>query len=124
VLGEEALSLTLQEEERSANYIAGAILAPASTLRRAHLHFGNVLRPIAKAFGMSDTAMHLRLAEVLKDERAVVTKRKNIFIRSQGKFPWEAVDVVAVARGEIVDPRIEVVPMRGLERGRAALRVR
>lgn len=90
------LTLSLEEEERAANYVAAAIMAPAPMVRRAHAHFGNgfqAIKPIAKCFGMSPTSAELRVGEVVGDgEHAVATKSGNIllanFTARQLAFPW------------------------------------
>lgn len=125
VLGEAGIRLPFDQEESAANYIAAAVMAPVPLLKRAHSYYGEKLRPIAKTFGMSETATQLRLAEVLGDERGVVTKRGHVFVRSQGAFPWAEVALVAVARGQVIDNRLETAPMRGgIDRGRVALRAK
>lgn len=114
------------EEERAANYLAAAILAPAESIRRAHRYFGNELRqlrPLAKTFGLSQTSTQLRLGEVLGDERAIVTARNgNILTRGQ---VWATVPVLEVARGSRRTIGILKVTLRGgIDEGRIALRAR
>ncbi len=86
------------EEERAANYVGAAILAPAKAFRRAHLHFGrelSALRPLAKAFGLSQTSAQLRIAEVFSEDRAVVTANSgHVFARGP---TWETACVVELA---------------------------
>lgn len=113
------------EKELAANYVAAALLAPPSTVRRAYSAFGESLKPIAKAFGLSQTSATLRLAEVRGDERAVVTKRGNVILRSQGSFPWADVPVLQVAHGRERWRGLAKAHLRGgIDEGRVALRAR
>lgn len=74
-------------EERYADVIGAAIVATPEATRRAHLTFGENLAPIAKAFRVTQSFVVLRLAEVLHDERALVS-RQAVRIRSSGAFAW------------------------------------
>lgn len=130
-LGEWALKAianfqgTEEQRERAANYIAAAILAPELAVRRAHRAHGERIRRIADEFGMSQTSIVLRLAEVNGDERAVVTRTGNVLLRSQGAFPWANVPVIDVARGESRWRGLARAELRGgIDEGRVALRVR
>lgn len=118
-------SLRADDEERGANYTAAAILAPPSSVRRAFAHFGNDLhrlKDMAEVFGLSQTSMQLRLAEVLGDERAIVTARNNVIARGTGWVPERA---VALARGRRRSPGVAKVMLRGgIDEGRVALRAR
>jgi hypothetical protein len=72
---------------------------------------------------LSQTATFLRLGEVLRDERAVVTRSGNVLVRTQGAFPWASVPVVDVARGKRW-PGLSRAHLRGgIDDGRVALRV-
>lgn len=112
------------ERERAANYVGAAILAPAEVVRRAHDYFGERLRPLARTFALSQTSAVLRLAEVRRDERAVVTKNGNVLLRTQGTFPWADVPVVEVARGGRWRGLAKARLRGGIDEGRIALRVR
>lgn len=124
VIDEEQLRLPLEEEERAANYIAAAILAPPDLLKRAHGYYGEKLPQIARTFGMSQTATQLRLGEVLGDERAVVTKSGHVLLRTQGTFPWADVPVLAVARGGRWRGLAKAQLRGGIDEGRVAVRPR
>lgn len=113
------------ERERAANYIAAAVLAPEGAVRRAHERRGERIRTLAREFGLSQTSMVLRLAEVQGDERAVVTRTGNVLLRTRGAFAWASVPVVDVARGAarwcgLAKSRLT----GGIDEGRVALRVR
>ncbi len=113
------------ERERAANYIAAAILAPEAEVRRAHDAVGEKLPRLASHFGLSQTSMVLRLAEVRGDERAVVTKTGHVLLRTQGAFPWARVPVLSVARGKTHWCRLAKAHLRGgIDEGRVALRVK
>lgn len=109
--------------ERAANSIAAAIIAPPGAVRTAHAHYGERILPLAKTFGLSQTAAVLRVAEVVRDERAVVTRSGHIFVRSQGAFGWAAL----AAAPDGVSPDGRAVRRRrlhgGIDEGRVALRV-
>lgn len=110
--------------ERAANYLGAAILAPADTVRRAHDYFGERIPTIARTFALSQTSTTLRLAEVRRDERAVVTRTGHVLLRSQGTFPWAEVPVVEVARGGGWRGLAKATLRGGIDDGRVALRVR
>lgn len=113
------------EREKAANYLAAAILAPEAAVRRAHAAVGEKLRVLATQFGLSQTSVVLRLAEVHGDERAVVTKTGNVLIRTQGAFAWETVPVVDVAAPGGRWAGLAKAELRGgIDEGRVALRVR
>lgn len=116
------LRLDPTSEERAANYLAAAILAPPTMIRRAHAFYGERLRLIARAFGLSQTSTVLRLAEVLSDERAVVTRSNNVIVRGAS---WARVPVIAIARGKLRWKGLSKAPLRGgIDEGRVALRVK
>jgi len=111
--------------ERAANYLAAAILAPPSALLRAYAATGERIRALASAFGLSQTSIVLRLAEVRGDERAVVTRTGYVFLRSQGAFPWATVPLLDVARGQARWAGLAKARLRGgIDEGRVALRAR
>lgn len=114
--------MTIVREEAAANYLAAAILAPATTVRRAHRLYGERLAWMAGRFGLSQTAMSLRLAEVLGDERAVVTGTGNVLARGAC---WQALPTVEIARGLVRAPAIARRRLHGgIDAGRVALRSR
>lgn len=129
-LGEWALRSLAQfsgsevERERAANYLAAAILAPESAVRRAHAAVGERLKLLAAQFGLSQTSVVLRLAEVHGSERAIVTRTGNVLIRTQGAFPWASVPVLEVARGTRWAGLSKTELRGGIDEGRVALRVR
>lgn len=130
-LGEWALKMMTRFEgseadrERAANYIAAAILAPEGAVRRAHTHVGERLRALADRFGLSQTSMALRLAEVRGDERAVVTKTGNVLLRTSGALDWTQIPIVDVARGAARWRGLARAELRGgIDEGRVALRGR
>jgi hypothetical protein len=118
------LELPPSEEESAANYIAGALLAPACTFRRAVKHFGGdltALRPLAKTFGLSQTSAQLRIGEVFNVDRAVVTaKQENVLARGPR---WGR---AALTELRALSPRrVERRQLRGgIDEGRLAMRPR
>ena len=129
-LGEWALRVLVNfsgseaERERAANYIAAASLAPAASVRRAHRNIGDSIVAIAEEFQLSQTATVLRIAEVVGDERAVVTKSGNVLVRSQGVFPWADVPIVQIARGSAWRGLVKTRLSGGIDEGRVALKAR
>lgn len=117
-------------EEWFANYIAGAINAPLPVVRRLVDQHGRdlqAIRPLAKTTGISMTAAHLRLGEVLEDERAVVTaEHKNVMVPTRGPFhglPPSA--VLAIVDGAVRVPGVVKVRLSGgLDAGRTALKAK
>lgn len=115
------------DEERFANHVAAAILAPGGIVRTVYIKHGalKAIRPLAKAAMLSQTAAQLRLGEVIGDERAVVTKTGNVLVRSRGAFPWSAVTVVNASPGELRALGLAKAALRGgIDTGRVALRAR
>lgn len=111
-----------EPKERLANRIAGAILAPRHLLLRVHGRLGERPRAIGRVFVLSQTAVVLRLAEVLGDRRAVVTRSGHVLARGEG---WERVPAVDVARGRVSLPGLAKARLRGgIDDGRVALRER
>lgn len=109
--------------EQAANRIAAALLAPAPAVLRAHDRLGERLPALADAFGVSQTAVVLRLAEVRGDERAVVTRTGHVIVRTRGAYPWAAVPVLEVARGQRAWRGLRKTALRGgIDAGRVALK--
>jgi hypothetical protein len=116
---------TDEEREIAANHIGAAILMPSSALRRVHASVGEKPADLAAHFGVSQTSIVLRLAEVHGDERAVVTRTGNVIVRTRGAFAWVDVPVVDVARGHVRWPGLAKAKLRGgIDDGRIALRVK
>jgi hypothetical protein len=80
------------EEERLANALAAALLAPESVVRGVVSKFGAALEPVqplARTVRISQTSSNIRISEVLRDERAVLTaKNGNVLHRADSRFPW------------------------------------
>ncbi len=110
-------------EERIANALAAAMLAPPEAVRQRRAAMTKKLAPLARAFGLSQTAMFLRLGEVCRDERAVVTRSGNILIRTQGAFPWATAPIAALAADATRWRGIRKAELRGgIDEGRVTLR--
>jgi hypothetical protein len=111
-------------EERTANALAAAMLASPDAVRRWRgAAEGERLGPLARAFGLSQTGMFLRLGEVRGDERAVVTRSGNVLIRSQGAFPWATAPIADLAQAKARWPSVRKARLRGgIDEGRVTLR--
>lgn len=110
---------SLDEEERAANVFAATLLAPASLVARAHAHFGEDVRGIAKGLYISQTSTVLRLGEVRGEDRGVVTQGGRTLLRGTTLTPERA---IAAARGRV--PGLVKTRLRGgLDEGRVAVRV-
>jgi hypothetical protein len=117
--------LPRDREERAANYLGAAILAPRLTVLRAHGIWAEQIPKMAREFGLSKTGMVLRLGEVRGDERAIVTRTGNVLLRSQGSFPWGDVPIIEIARDRAAEHRLAKTSFRGgIDEGRVSLRVR
>lgn len=110
--------LAIDVEERAANYVAAAIMAPADLVRRAHTHFGpdfGAMRTLGQAFGMSATSAELRVGEVVGGERGVATKSGNLIVPHFGPmqlaFPWRE----SKAKGR--DPLVKAILAKARARG-------
>ena len=113
---------TGSDEERTANALAAALLAAPKAVRRWRKRIGEDLRPLASAFGLSQTAMFLRLGEVRGDERAVVTRSGNVLVRTQGAFPWATTAVADIARASGKHRGLRKTHLRGgIDEGRITL---
>lgn len=112
------------ERERLANRLGAAILAPPREVARAHRFFGERLRTIARTFGLSQTSIVLRIGEVERDERAVVTRTGNVLVRTTGRVAWQTLPIVEFAKGKTAVPGLAKASLRGgIDEGRTALRV-
>lgn len=79
------------EEERLADRIGAAIVAPPAALRKAASWYGErSYRELALAFMATRSLVALRLAEVFCRETALVAPRSDRRVRivTQGAFPW------------------------------------
>lgn len=118
------LRLRRAEEERAANLLGAAILAPKLTVLRAYEYWPERVSRLAREFGLSKTGMVLRMAEARNDERAVVTRTGNVLLRSQGGFPWADVPLLQVARGTRWRGLAKTSLRGGIDEGRVALRAK
>ena len=82
------------DEERLANSLAAALLAPAQIVKGIVAQHGLMLgsmKPLAQLARISQTSANIRLSEVLRDERAVLTARNgNVLHRADSTFPWSS----------------------------------
>lgn len=122
--------LEAHDEERAANYIAAAIMAPAQVVSSAYRQLGEEPVQLAFAFGMSQTAVTMRLAEVLGDERAVVTTGRTrgvrrILVRNAQRVDWAHPRIIAAADAELELPGLAKTRLLGgIDDGRVAFRVK
>jgi hypothetical protein len=121
-----AVTLSLAQEERAANRLAGAVLSAPSMVQRAFDFYGpdlEHLAQIARAFGVSQTSAQIRLGEVIGDERAILTRRGNRIIESRGAVEWDRIDLGAEAVSAEGKPGLAKAPLfGGLDDGRVAFR--
>ncbi len=102
------------EEERLADSLAAALLAPAGAVRKAHKFFGDDYPKLARPFTISQTSLVLRLGEVLEDERGIITRSGHRLVGFQRSFPWARVD----------SPGVVKAPLHGgIDVGRTAVRL-
>ncbi len=110
------------DEEALANRIAAAILAPPSLVRRARERHGEDVRQLALGFYVTQSCMTLRLAEVLGDDRMVVTKNRNVMRRTQASFPWADDDARTWVTGRPPRGVLKVRLTGAFDAGRVAFR--
>lgn len=123
------------QRERAANAIAAAILAPPDAVSRAYRHYGERFESLASVFGMSQTAIVLRLAEVEAENRAIVTRSGHILARifinearelcarnAKVRGIAKAITVAARSRREVAGV-VRATLRGGIDEGRVALRV-
>ncbi len=85
---------THREKECAADYVAAAVLAPPQLVRAEVRRRRGDIAQLASFFGVSQSTMVLRIAEVLKENRAIVTRKNHIHVR--GELP--PIDLVQFAR--------------------------
>ena len=73
------------DEERAADYLSGALLAPRATFLSAHRALGEDLPALAETFSMTETGAALRLGEVTRVPLAVVAPAT---VRVRGPEEW------------------------------------
>jgi len=83
------------DEERAADYLAGALLAPRRAFITARRAFGNDLPSLAETFSMTETGAALRLGEVLAQPLAVVAPQT---VRVRGPEHWVWPDEATLRR--------------------------
>ncbi len=74
-----------EDEERAADYLGGALLAPRRAFLAARRALGNDLPALAAAFSTTETGAALRLGEVLSQPLAVVSPQ---LVRVRGPEEW------------------------------------
>lgn len=105
-------------KERAANYVAAALLAPPVRVRFEAMRALGDLRVLASIFHVDQSTIALRLAEVLGEKRAVVTRTNNVLSRG---VPTE-IDLVAFARDRRCRlPGLTKTVLTGRDRGRVAI---
>jgi hypothetical protein len=112
-------------EERMANYVGAALLFPRALVRSAVSFYGrglDALEPVADRLMLSKTAVNLRLGEVLKDERVVVTRTGHVLRSDEAAFQEPDKIVVRVARDDRARTGLSKAPLfGGIDEGRVAL---
>lgn len=110
------------DEETFANHIGAAIIASPTALRAAYAHHGENLPAIARVFAATQSFVVLRLAEVRRDERALVS-RDAVRIRTTGAFTWPAPYEVRRWKDERPPRGVQRAKLRGpYDAGRVAFR--
>lgn len=113
------------DEERAADYLGAALIAPRRAFVTARRAVGDDLPELAHAFGMTETAAALRLGEVCHIPLAVVAPQT---VRVRGPEEWVWPDELTLrrwARGRVLpgirkvrltdDPRRVVLDAEGAE---------
>lgn len=125
-LEREGFTGTFAKWKDASAYVGAAICAPPKLVLRAYALHGENLRALSRVFGMSQTAMALRLGEVLRSPRAVVTVEGEVLARHVlGGEGWRARPCVALARRRLRVAGVRRTALRGgcgVDRGRVELR--
>jgi hypothetical protein len=75
----------VDDEERAADYLGGALLAPRRAFIAARRAVGDDLAELAEAFSTTETGAALRLGEVIEQPLAVVAPQR---VRVRGPESW------------------------------------
>ena len=81
------------DEEASADYLAGALLAPRRAFISAWRAMGDDFAALAETFSMTETGAALRLGEVLRVPLAVISPAL-VRVRGPDEWVWPAESVV------------------------------
>lgn len=115
----------LKHEEQMANYLGAALLMPRAVVRAVVKRYGRSLgpvRPLARLIKVSKTASQLRLAEVLGDERAIVTRTGNLIVRNAAQIDWSDPSILLTRRRDFEHPSLaKAAFLGGIDHGRVAL---
>jgi hypothetical protein len=116
------------DEERLANRLGAALLMPKTLVEGVVRWRGGGLRPVAPLARMvevSQTAAQLRIAEVIGDERAVVTRSGNLIVRNAAAVDWSDPRIPQTLRPGVRHPGLAKSLLHGgIDEGRVALTVR
>lgn len=116
------------DEERFANHLGAALLMPRTVVLAVVRRYGRGLRPVRPLAIMgqvSETAAQLRLAEVIGDERAVLTRTGNILVRNADSVDWKDPSILATRGINVEHHALVKARLRGgIDEGRVALKVR
>lgn len=83
------------DEERAADYVGGALLAPRDAFLAARRAYGPDLGELARAFGTTETGAALRLGEVTGQPLAVIAPK---IVRVRGPLDWVWPDEATLRR--------------------------
>ncbi len=109
---------THRDKERAANYVAAALLAPPR-LVCAHVPTRDIAA-LARMFKVSQSTMVLRIAEVLRCPRAIVTRKDNVHTRDIDADPVQLVGFARVSDSSY--PGLIKTPLTGRhDTGRVAI---
>lgn len=75
-------------EERMADYVGAAVIAPRAAFRAAYRTFGEDLPMLAERFGITETGAALRLGEVTGQPLAVVSPQQVRVRGGNGEWVW------------------------------------
>jgi hypothetical protein len=125
-LGHWALRLAMYDgarEEEFADRIGAAIVAPPAAVRAAYHFFGENLSALAKHFGSTQSLVVLRLAEVLCQDRALLSPERARVLAANGPLATATPEELrAWAKGRSPKGIRKAHLRSGYDRGRVAFR--
>ncbi len=116
------------DEKHYAGYVGAALLMPRRLVIDIVQYYGRIheaISPLAIQCEVSKTSAQLRIAEVLGDERAVVTKNGNVIVRNAARIDWKDPAIKEMRRSGVHHLRLSKTRLDGgIDTGRVALTLR
>lgn len=115
----------VETEHELAPQLGAALLMPLDVVLGVVERYGTGLRPVRPLAIMSQvskTSAQLRIAEVVGDERGVVTRTGHVLVRNASVIDWNDPAVQATRHDGVEHMNLVKAPLRGgIDEGRVAL---